>query len=141
MVVRLGQITADPHPDHPGACGVLRRDPAQSRAARTQAGKKKAEKYLLAVCTELYTHYLLGDRDLSTFKAFIFTDLINSVIVHHRYQNYDSVALWTLVPPAVLPSLCRPADYVDVEVVGASGWGCSGCGCRHNRRLSSKACP
>ena len=47
-------------------------------------GKKKAEKYLLVACTELYTHYLLGDRSLDTFKASVVKDLTNSVIVHDR---------------------------------------------------------
>ena len=53
-------------------------------------GRKKAEKYLLVACTELYTHYLLGDRDLDTFKAFVLKDLTSSVIVHDRYHLYDS---------------------------------------------------
>jgi hypothetical protein len=61
------------------------------------AGKKKAERYLLVACTERYTHYLLGDRSIDTFKAFVVTDLTNSVIVHDRYQNYDSAQLGTLV--------------------------------------------
>jgi transposase len=60
-------------------------------------GKKKAEKYLLVACTELYTHYLLGDRSLDTFKAFVLKDLTDSVIVHDRYQNYDSAELGTLI--------------------------------------------
>ena len=38
-------------------------------------GRKKAEKYLLVACTELYTHYLLGDRDLATFKASVLAEL------------------------------------------------------------------
>jgi transposase len=59
-------------------------------------GRKKAEKYLLVACTERYTQYLLGDRDLETFKAFVLGELIGSVIVHDRYQNYDSEALGTL---------------------------------------------
>ena len=42
------------------------------------AGKKKAERYLLVACTELYTHYLLGDRSIDTFTAFVVTDLILS---------------------------------------------------------------
>jgi hypothetical protein len=67
-------------------------------------GRKKAERYLLVAATELYTHYLLGDRDLDTFQAFLFTDLIDAVIVHDRYQNYDSAVLGTLGPPAVLPA-------------------------------------
>ena len=55
------------------------------------AGKKKAERYLLVACTELYTHYLLGDRSLATFTASVLTDLAESgsVIVHDRYQNYE----------------------------------------------------
>jgi hypothetical protein len=60
---------------------------------KPKPGKKKAEKYLLVACTELYTHYLLGDRDLDTFKAFVFTDLTDTVIVHDRYQNYDAAEL------------------------------------------------
>src|ERR687897_2491228 len=60
---------------------------------RTPAvGKKKAERYLLVAATELYTHYLLGDRSLTTFKAFVVAELAGSVIVHDRYQNYDSAA-------------------------------------------------
>jgi transposase len=61
------------------------------------AGKKKAERYLLVACTELYTHYLLGDRSLDTFTAFVVAELSKSgsVIVHDRYQNYDSAKLGT----------------------------------------------
>jgi transposase len=70
-------------------------------------GKKKAERYLLVATTELYTHYLLGDRDLDTFKAFVLTDLIDSVIVHDRYQNYDSAALGTLVHQLCCQHLLR----------------------------------
>jgi len=63
---------------------------------KPKPGKKKAEKYLLVACTELFTHYLLGDRDLSTFKAFVLKDLTDSVIVHDRYQNYDSAVFGEL---------------------------------------------
>jgi transposase len=70
-------------------------------------GKKKAEKYLLVAATELYTHYLLGDRDLDTFTAFVLTDLTDSVIVHDRYQNYDSGALGTLVHQLCCAHLLR----------------------------------
>src|SRR6185437_13682402 len=54
---------------------------------KPKPGRKKAEKYLLVACTELYTHYLLGDRDLETFKAFVFKDLTGSVVVHHLYHS------------------------------------------------------
>ena len=42
-------------------------------------------------CTDLYTHYLLGDRSLATFKASVLAEraAAGSVIVHDRYQNYE----------------------------------------------------
>jgi transposase len=79
--------------------------------AKTPAlGKKKAERYLLVACTELYTHYLLGDRSLATFKASVVKDLAGSVIVHDRYQNYDSTELGTLVHQLCTAHLLRDLD-------------------------------
>jgi transposase len=88
---------------------------------KPKPGKKKAEKYLLVACTELYTHYLLGDRDLDTFKAFILKDLINSVIVHDRYQNYDSAVLGTLVHQLCCQHLLRDLDGA-AEVYPDAHW-------------------
>jgi transposase len=58
---------------------------------KPRPGRKKAEKYLLVACTRLYTHYLLGDRDLDTFKASVLSELsaAGAVIVHDRYTVYD----------------------------------------------------
>lgn len=56
---------------------------------KPKPGRKKAEKYLLVACTELWTHYQVGDRDLATFTAFVVKDLTSSVVVHDRYQNYE----------------------------------------------------
>jgi len=70
-------------------------------------GKKKAERYLLVACTELYTHYLLGDRSLGTFTAFVLAELGDSVIVHDRYQNYDSAQLGPLVHQLCCAHLLR----------------------------------
>src|SRR5215207_3935599 len=81
--------------------------------AKTPAvGKKRAERYLLVACTELYTHYLLGDRSLETFKAFVVADLAQSgsVIVHDRYQNYDSTTLGALVHQLCTAHLLRDLD-------------------------------
>jgi hypothetical protein len=78
-------------------------------------GKKKAERYLLVACTELYTHYLLGDRSLATFTALGVTDLTGSVIVHDRYQNYDSAQLGTLVHQLCCQHLLR--DLADAAQV------------------------
>ncbi len=75
-------------------------------------GRKKAEKYLLVACTEAYTHYLLGDRDLDTFKAFVLQDLCasGSVVVHDRYQNYDSAELGELIHQLCCAHLLRDID-------------------------------
>jgi hypothetical protein len=73
-------------------------------------GKQKAERYPLVACTEAYTHYLLGDRSLATFRAFVVTDLTDSVIVHDRYQNYDSCALGTLVHQLCCAHLLRDLE-------------------------------
>ena len=66
--------------------------PIRVGSATPRPGRKKADKYLLVACTELYTHYLLGGRDLNTFKTFVLTELAaqGAVVVHDRYVNYDS---------------------------------------------------
>jgi len=48
---------------------------------------------------------------MDTFTAFVLKDLTNSVIVHDRYQNYDSAQLGTLVH-----QLCC-AHYSDTAVI------------------------
>jgi transposase len=87
--------------------------PLRAGPKKAPAGKKKAERYLLVAATELYTHYLLGDRSLETFTAFVIKDLAASgtVIVHDRYQNYDSTTLGTLIH-----QLCC-AHYPDRRVI------------------------
>jgi hypothetical protein len=77
---------------------------------KPKPGRKKAEKYLLVACTELYTHYLLGDRDLNTFKAFVLADLTNSVLVHDRYHLYDSTEIGELTHQLCCQHLCRDLD-------------------------------
>jgi transposase len=89
---------------HPVSCDET---PLRVGPQQPPAGKKKAERYLLVAATELYTHYLLGDRSIDTFKAFVVTDLTNSVIVHDRYQNYDSAKLGTLVHQLCCAHLLR----------------------------------
>ena len=72
-------------------------------------------------CTERYTHYLLGDRDLKTFKAFVLHDLVGSVIAHDRYQNYDCQALGTLTHQLCCAHLLR--DLADAgEVYPHAHW-------------------
>jgi hypothetical protein len=57
---------------------------------RAGPGPKSRKKYLQVACTNLLTYYFLGDRDLASFKDFVYSDLHGTVIVHDRYQNYDS---------------------------------------------------
>jgi hypothetical protein len=59
-------------------------------------GSKSKKKYLLVACTRLYTWYLLGDRSLDMFKAFVLVDL-SGVVVHDRYAVYDHPDLGELV--------------------------------------------
>jgi transposase len=77
-----------------------------------RAGKTKAERYLLVACTKLYTHYLVGDRSLETFKAFVLAEraAAAAVVVHDRYQNYDSDAFAGLVHQLCCAHLLRDLD-------------------------------
>ncbi len=58
---------------------------------RVGPGPKTRKKYLQVACTSLLTYYFLGDRDLASFKGFVYSDLHGTVVVHDRYQNYDSI--------------------------------------------------
>lgn len=86
--------------------------PIKVGPATPRPGKKTARRYLLVFCTELYTHYLLGDRNLATFKASVLTELADtgSVIVHDRYQNYDSDTFTGLVHQLCCAHLLRDLD-------------------------------
>jgi hypothetical protein len=65
---------------------------ADETPIRAGPGPKTRKKYLLVACTNLLTYYFLGTRSMETFDEFVFPDLCGSVIVHDRYQNYDSFA-------------------------------------------------
>ena len=67
--------------------GVICGDETPLRAG---PGPKIRKKYLQVACTNLLTCYFLGDRDLASFKAFVYSDLHGTVVVHDRYQNYDA---------------------------------------------------
>ena len=56
---------------------------------RSGPGPKQKKKYLQVACTSLLTCYFLGERDLPSFKDFIYSDLHGTVVVHDRYANYD----------------------------------------------------
>jgi len=72
---------------------------ADETPIRAGPGPKTSKRYLLVACTRLLTYYLLGDRSLKTFAAFVLPDLAGSVVVHDRYQNYDAF-------PGLVHQLC-----------------------------------
>jgi transposase len=74
-----------------------------------RVGPRKAKRYLLVAATKLYTWYLLGDRSLATFKAFVLSEL-RGVVVHDRYQNYDSPEVGELVHQLCAAHLLRDLD-------------------------------
>jgi transposase len=84
-------------------------------------GRKKADRYLLVACTELYTHYLLGDRDLDTFKASVLAEMSGQVIVHDRYQNYDCAELGAFTHQLCCQHLLRDLDDAG-ETYPAQPW-------------------
>jgi transposase len=71
-----------------------------------RVGPRKVKKHLLVACTRIYTWYLLGDRSLDTFEAFVLPDL-TGVIVHDRYQNYDAKIFGHLVHQLCVQHLIR----------------------------------
>jgi len=71
--------------------------PLKVGPAAPAEGKKEAKGYLHVACTDLYTHFLLGDRSIKTFRQTVLADLEpGAVAVHDRYQNYDSAQLGDL---------------------------------------------
>jgi transposase len=44
-------------------------------------GPKTRKRYLLIACTSLLTYYLLGDRSMKTFEAFVLPDMGGTVVV------------------------------------------------------------
>lgn len=64
--------------------------PLRAGPKAPRPGRKQATKYLLIACTKLYTHFLLGDRDLDTFKKSVLADVDpGTTVVHDRYTIYD----------------------------------------------------
>ena len=84
--------------------------PIKVGPATPAAGRKKAEKYLITAATPTDTWYVLGDRDLATFKT-VRLSAMAGVIVHDRYSVYDHPALGSLTH-----QLCC-AHYADLRIM------------------------
>ncbi len=98
-----GGEQGDPGADHPCPGRLRRRDPAPGGA-----GPKSRKKYLQVACTSLLTYYFLGDRDLASFKGFVYSGLHGAVVVHDRYQDYGSF-------PGISHQLCCQHLLRDLE--------------------------
>ena len=82
--------------------------PLKVGPATPAEGKKEAKGYLHVACTELYTHFLLGDRSMKTFRQTVLADLEpGAVAVHDRYQAYDSAQLGELKHQLCLAHVLR----------------------------------
>ncbi|MFF3062836.1 transposase [Streptomyces sp. NPDC057909] len=82
--------------------------PLKVGPATPAPGRGEAKGYLHVACTELYTHFLLGDRSMTTFRQFVYRDLEHeAIVVHDRYQNYDSIHLGTLQHQLCLAHVLR----------------------------------
>ena len=66
---------------------ILARVIAGTRPPPGGARAEVRKKYLQVACTSLLTYHFLGDRDLPSFKGFIYSDLHGTVVVHDRYQT------------------------------------------------------
>jgi transposase len=94
---------------------------ADETPIRVGPGPKSRKRYLLVACTKLLTCYLLGDRSLATFRAFVLPDMAGTVIVHDRYQNYDAAEFSGLIHQLCTAHLLR--DLADAaERYPASIW-------------------
>ena len=95
--------------------------PLRAGAATPRPGRKKAEKYLLVACTDLYTSYLVGDRDLDTFRTSVIAERDGAVLVHDRYRVYDSTKLGTFIHQLCCPHILRDLDGA-AEVYPDAAW-------------------
>jgi hypothetical protein len=94
--------------------------PLRVGPATPPAGRKKAMRYLLVACTTLLTQYLLGGRDLDSFKAMVIADLTaGSVIVHDRYQNYDSEPFAHLLRDLAGAGEVYPGEHWPAQIADA----------------------
>ena len=101
---------------------VVRMDetPIRCGPKKPRPGRKKADKYVLAMVSDRYSYYLVGDRDLATFKKSVLPQLAaaGATVVHDRYGLYDNPAFAAdpdtgrvgVVHQLCCQHLCRDAD-------------------------------
>jgi hypothetical protein len=57
-----------------------------------RAGPAGCKRYVLSACTEFYSVFSLGGRDLDSFREFGILPGFTGIAVHDRYQNYYNPA-------------------------------------------------
>ncbi len=92
---------------------------ADETPIRVGPGPRSRKRYLLVACTRLLTYYLLGDRSMETFKAFVLPDLDGTVVVHDRYQNYDAAEFPGLIHQICCQHLIRDCEDAAETYPGA----------------------
>jgi transposase len=92
---------------------------ADETPIRVGPGPKSRKRYLLVACTRRLTYYLLGDRTLETFKAFVLPDMDGTVVVHDRYQNYDAAEFGGLIHQLCCQHLIRDCEDAAETYPGA----------------------
>ena len=92
---------------------------ADETPIRVGPGPKSRKRYLLVACTRLLTYYLLGDRSMETFKAFVLPDMDGTVVVHDRYQNYDAAEFGGLIHQLCCQHLIRDCEDAAETYPGA----------------------
>ncbi len=97
----------------------------ETRCESGQENPSQARRRQRSICwwppTSSTPNYLLGDRDLDTFKAFVLHDLSESVVVHDRYQNDDSAEFGELIHQLCCAHLGRDLDSA-AEVYPDTMW-------------------
>jgi transposase len=76
---------------------------------RAGPGPAWRKRHLLVACTPSLTYYALGDRTIASFARFVLPDLAG-VVVHDRYQAYDSTQLGTLTHQLCCAHLLRDLE-------------------------------
>jgi transposase len=76
---------------------------------RAGPGPAWRKRHLLVAATPLLTWYMLGDRTAASFSEFVLPDLAG-VVVHDRYNVYDSPRLGTLTHQLCCAHLLRDLE-------------------------------
>ena len=87
---------------------------------RSGPGPSWRKRHVLVAATPLLTCYMLGDRTAASFARFVLPDL-TGVVVHDRYQVYDSTRLGTLTHQLCCAHILRDLEDA-AQAYPAAAW-------------------